>query len=384
MTPRSAAHPSGFGPPPGATPVPRYDLGRTARHRTRRGLVVTAVLVGLGLLPRPAGAQEVIEYYAQDALGSVRVVFDAAGQVTARADYEPFGEAFTWSGSVGGALPAERFTGQERDPEASQDYFGARYYQPRHGRFSQGDPVYAGLFDPQQWNRYAYARNNPLSFVDPDGRQFTSGVTCPVGGDGTSSCPFAMDPWNLSFIGIIRDGLMPPGYWPQPWFPDPSPTPTFPNDPPGPIDPGGPSDPPPPGAPPPPGVTQPQPPVITVGANVGGQFFISKSFGSGDVYRVGQLLKGQLAPSAMYSTTGTGAGLPFLVNFAGPVLEIGWFKNENALYGAASQFVFSVLTFELGISLRPGHLNDVLGVSVSYNQWGTPWPSLTILRTRTR
>ena len=33
------------------------------------------------------------------------------------------------------------------------------------------DPVYAGLFDPQQWNRYAYARNNPLSYVDPDGRQ---------------------------------------------------------------------------------------------------------------------------------------------------------------------------------------------------------------------
>ena len=46
----------------------------------------------------------------------------------------------------------------------------ARFYRPRHGRFAQVDPVYAGLFDPQQWNRYAYARNNPLGFVDPDGR----------------------------------------------------------------------------------------------------------------------------------------------------------------------------------------------------------------------
>jgi hypothetical protein len=26
------------------------------------------------------------------------------------------------------------------------------------------------LVDPQQWNRYAYARNNPLRYVDPDGR----------------------------------------------------------------------------------------------------------------------------------------------------------------------------------------------------------------------
>ena len=26
------------------------------------------------------------------------------------------------------------------------------------------------LVDPQRWNRYAYARNNPLKYVDPDGR----------------------------------------------------------------------------------------------------------------------------------------------------------------------------------------------------------------------
>ncbi len=60
---------------------------------------------------------------------------------------------------------------------------GARYYRPRHGRFSQVDPVYAGLFDPQQWNRYAYARSNPLTFVDPDGRAISCyetgrGVRC--------------------------------------------------------------------------------------------------------------------------------------------------------------------------------------------------------------
>ena len=75
---------------------------------------------------------------------------------------------------MAGPLPAQQFTGQERDALERQDYFGARYYRPRHGRFSQVDPVYAGLFDPQQWNRYAYARNNPLSYVDPDGRNPTS------------------------------------------------------------------------------------------------------------------------------------------------------------------------------------------------------------------
>jgi RHS repeat-associated protein len=114
-----------------------------------------------------AGAQtEVVEYYGLDALGSVRVVFDGSGVVVARSDYLPFGENLNPSG----ALPPWQFTGQIRDGEAGQDDFGARRYQPRHGRFTAVDPVYAGLFDPQQWNRYGYARSSPLRFVDPDGR----------------------------------------------------------------------------------------------------------------------------------------------------------------------------------------------------------------------
>jgi hypothetical protein len=31
-------------------------------------------------------------------------------------------------------------------------------------------PLETALRDPQQWNRYAYARNNPLIYTDPDGR----------------------------------------------------------------------------------------------------------------------------------------------------------------------------------------------------------------------
>jgi filamentous hemagglutinin len=34
-------------------------------------------------------------------------------------------------------------------------------------------PVETALRDPQQWNRYAYARNNPLIYTDPDGRSAT-------------------------------------------------------------------------------------------------------------------------------------------------------------------------------------------------------------------
>lgn len=151
----------------------RHIVGRWARGVR---LCLTALLLVVG--GQRAWAQtEVVEYYGQDALGSIRIVFDVNGAAIARADYEPFGELFAVPNMPGTSrLPAKQFTGQERDAEASLDYFGARFLVPRTGRFSEIDPVYGGSFDPQQWNRYAYARNNPLTFVDPDGRQFAETV----------------------------------------------------------------------------------------------------------------------------------------------------------------------------------------------------------------
>jgi RHS repeat-associated protein len=60
-----------------------------------------------------------------------------------------------------------------RTPTGPRSYFGARYYGSRIGRFTTVDPLMdqrTALVDPQQWNRYAYGRNNPLRYVDPDGR----------------------------------------------------------------------------------------------------------------------------------------------------------------------------------------------------------------------
>ena len=49
---------------------------------------------------------------------------------------------------------------------------GARYYASWQGRFTSPDPLFVAserIADPQQWNLYAYARNNPLMLVDPTG-----------------------------------------------------------------------------------------------------------------------------------------------------------------------------------------------------------------------
>lgn len=136
-------------------------------------LLFTVGLV-LGLAASPGYAQTVL-YYHLDALGSVRAVSNQAGQVVETHDYLPYGEESCGSGGCGPAAQPKRFTGKDRDVETGLDYFGARYYGPSIGRFTAVDPFLgqaAAVIDPQRWNRYAFASNNPLRRRDPDGRNW--------------------------------------------------------------------------------------------------------------------------------------------------------------------------------------------------------------------
>lgn len=71
------------------------------------------------------------------------------------------------------AAPAPTYGVIDTQTHLARSYFGARYYASRTGRFTSIDPVITleqNLVDPQRWNRYAYVRNNPTRYVDPDGR----------------------------------------------------------------------------------------------------------------------------------------------------------------------------------------------------------------------
>ena len=81
---------------------------------------------------------------------------------------------------------AYKFTGKERDAESGLDYFGARYYSSNMGRFSSPDPGWflaASLDNPQTWNQYSYALNNPLKYTDPTGLYCYYGSTSADVGD---------------------------------------------------------------------------------------------------------------------------------------------------------------------------------------------------------
>jgi RHS repeat-associated protein len=83
--------------------------------------------------------------------------------------------------------PCQKFTGKERDAETGLDYFGARYYGSALGRFTSPDEVFWGQHkeDPQSWNLYSYAGNNPLRYTDPDGHDDRVGVD---DGNGPQNC----------------------------------------------------------------------------------------------------------------------------------------------------------------------------------------------------
>ena len=121
----------------------------------------------------PLAGMDRIHFYHTDHLGSTRLVTDAAGDIFERIDYLPFGEIFRDDVASGPDTDYERhrfkFTGQMYDYLTNLYYYGARYYDPELGRFTQADTIVPRPLDGQTFNRYTYAANNPYNFSDPTG-----------------------------------------------------------------------------------------------------------------------------------------------------------------------------------------------------------------------
>jgi RHS repeat-associated protein len=118
-----------------------------------------------GQLLATESATQGTRYHFSDHLGTPRLVVNDAGGIICSHDYYPFGQERT----VCNEGETHKFTGQERDGESGLDYFGARYDSSALGRFMSPDPGSAHPDNPQSWNRYAYAMNNPLVYIDPNG-----------------------------------------------------------------------------------------------------------------------------------------------------------------------------------------------------------------------
>jgi len=141
----------------------RFDsLGVTYRGTDNAGAGLVTSLSG-----RIGGA--LLYFFHSDHLGSSSLITDILGNTVQHLEYIPFGEVFideraatsTWSTPY-------KFNAKELDEETGLYYYGARYYDPRTSVWISADPL--GEKYPNV-SSYVYCVNNPVKFIDPDGKK---------------------------------------------------------------------------------------------------------------------------------------------------------------------------------------------------------------------
>jgi RHS repeat-associated protein len=117
-----------------------------------------------------------VEYMLGDHLGSTSITTDLNGTLVSEMRYKPWGELrFSRTDAPENTTPIYEltrylFTGQySYDVEFGLKYYGARFYDSTAGHFVSADTKIPSGGNGQEWDRFAYAFNNPLKYSDPTG-----------------------------------------------------------------------------------------------------------------------------------------------------------------------------------------------------------------------
>ena len=109
-------------------------------------------------------------YNYSDHLGNTRLSYFHNGssiEVLEESNYYPFGFKHEgYNGLAGNPSYQYKYNGKELQETGMYDY-GARFYMPDIGRWGVVDPL---AETSRRWSTYAYAYDNPIRFIDPDGR----------------------------------------------------------------------------------------------------------------------------------------------------------------------------------------------------------------------
>jgi RHS repeat-associated protein len=195
--------------------VCRFAYDGDGSRRKRRDNVGTIHYVGFGYernLGNGANPTEVITKYYSASFGSISraialrradtlyfVGSDHLGSTIRAADssflavdgmrYKPYGE----SRDIGSSLQTDhKFTSQIEDSSIGLYWYGSRAYDAALGRFLIPDTIVPDPGNPQAINRYSYALNNPLQYIDPSGHDPISDLISGIAG-------WFNDEWKKAF-----------------------------------------------------------------------------------------------------------------------------------------------------------------------------------------
>ena len=169
------------------------------------------------------GSVGIIYQIVRDYLGSIVYITDDKGYLKQELDYDAWGrlrkphlETYYEAGSEPELLLGRGYCGHEHLPWFGLINMNARLYDPVLGRFLSPDPYVQMPDFTQNFNRYSYCLNNPLKYVDRDGKNpiiiigivagaFLGGV---VANHGELN-PFS---WNWSqvttYLGVVVGGVV--------------------------------------------------------------------------------------------------------------------------------------------------------------------------------
>jgi RHS repeat-associated protein len=110
-------------------------------------------------------AVQTTTYYQADHVGSARMMTSGNGYPIWQATFLPFGYEYNPEITVN----HYKFAGYEHDDESGLENANDRMLSSQLARFTGPDPLAGSVINPQSLNKYSYAINNPLKFLDPSG-----------------------------------------------------------------------------------------------------------------------------------------------------------------------------------------------------------------------
>jgi RHS repeat-associated protein len=169
-------------------PSTRLRAGLAGLYEYQNG-AVTKYYEGGALRRTGYATDNGVFYVVSGQLRSTSVLVNRDGTVNSRNFYYPYGG--NRGGSAFSGITTKRFTGQYHEQglpgREGLAFYNARWYDAQVGVFISADTLVPSPLAPQTFNRYAYAGENPLRYIDPSGHMFYKDGGGGRGGERTHS-----------------------------------------------------------------------------------------------------------------------------------------------------------------------------------------------------
>ncbi len=196
----------------------RYFLPDFERTNTAAGTEDVHYIQGpdglVAMVVRTNGTDQYYYVY-KDHLGSILTVTNSAGTIVAEQNFDAWGRQRNPTDWTFNSIPANPswlyrgFTTHEHLPQFSLINMNGRLYDPLASRMLSPDNFVADGQSSQDYNRYSYGNNNPLSFSDPSGElvwwvpiAFAVGVGAATG-YAKADLARQEDPWKGALRGAL-------------------------------------------------------------------------------------------------------------------------------------------------------------------------------------